>query len=71
MFQDRTSGRECYGGGRFLNAPVPKDGATVLDFNKAFNPYCSVNEFVVCPVPPPENRLAVRVTAGGKYARED
>jgi uncharacterized protein (DUF1684 family) len=71
MFQDRSNGRESYGGGRFLNAPPPKDGTTVLDFNKAFNPYCSVNEFVVCPVPPPENRLAVRVAAGEKYTRED
>lgn len=71
MFQDRTSGRESYGGGRFLNAPLPKDGATVLDFNKAFNPYCSLNQFVLCPVPPPENRLAVRIAAGEKYTRED
>ena len=71
MFQDRTSGRESYGGGRFLNAPPPKDGATILDFNKAFNPYCTVNEFVVCAVPPPENRLAVRVAAGAKYSREE
>ena len=59
MFQDRTNGRETYGGGRFLYAPMPKDGTTVLDFNKAFNPYCSVNSYVMCPVPPPENRLAV------------
>ena len=71
MFQDRTNGRESYGGGRFLNAPPPKDGTTVLDFNKAFNPYCSVNEFVVCTVPPPENRLTVRVAAGEQYARQD
>jgi uncharacterized protein (DUF1684 family) len=67
MFQDPTNGRESYGGGRFLYAPAPKGGATVLDFNKAFNPYCSVNSYVMCPVPPPENRLDVRVRAGEKY----
>jgi hypothetical protein len=64
MFQDETNGRETYGGGRFLNAPMPKDGTTVLDFNKAFNPYCSVNHYVMCPIPPAENRVGVRVVAG-------
>jgi hypothetical protein len=68
MFQDGTNGKESYGGGRFLYAPVPKDGVTVLDFNKAFNPYCSVNDYVVCPVPLPGSRLGVRVSAGETYA---
>lgn len=68
MFRDRTNGRETYGGGRFLEAPLPKDGAVVLDFNKAFNPYCSVNSYVICPVVPAENHLALPVTAGEKYA---
>ena len=40
MFQDGTNDKQTYRGGRFLSAPLPKDGATVLDFNKAFNPYC-------------------------------
>ena len=38
MFLDATNGRGSYGGGRFLHAPLPKDGRTVLDFNKAFKP---------------------------------
>jgi uncharacterized protein (DUF1684 family) len=67
MFQDRTNGRSTYGGGRFLHAPLPQSGATELDFNKAFNPYCSVNTYVACPVPPPQNRLDVAVEAGEKY----
>jgi uncharacterized protein (DUF1684 family) len=67
MFQDRTNGRSTYGGGRFLNAPLPQGGATELDFNKAFNPYCAVNTYVACPVPPPQNRLDVAVEAGEKY----
>ncbi len=69
MFQDQTNEQETYGGGRFLHAPLPKDGATVLDFNKAFNPYCSVNAYIMCPIPPPENRLDFRVPAGETYAR--
>jgi len=71
MFQDRTNGRQTYGGGRFLYAPIPKGGTTMLDFNKAFNPYCSVNSYVMCPVPPPENRLGVEVAAGEKYDGDD
>lgn len=67
MFQDRTNGRTTYGGGRFLHAPLPQGGATELDFNKAFNPYCAVNMYVACAVPPPQNRLAVAVEAGEKY----
>jgi uncharacterized protein len=67
MFQDATNANETYGGGRFLHAPLPTDGATVLDFNKAFSPYCSLNTFIMCPIPPPENRLDIRVVAGETY----
>ncbi len=68
MFQDQTNGTETYGGGRFLHAPLPKDGATVLDFNKAFNPYCSLNPYIMCPIPPAENRLDFRVAAGETFS---
>jgi uncharacterized protein (DUF1684 family) len=71
MFLDATNGRESYGGGRFLDAPLPKDGVTTLDFNKAYNPYCSVNDNVMCPVIPATSRLEVRVVAGEKYVRSD
>jgi uncharacterized protein (DUF1684 family) len=67
MFRDRTNGRETYGGGRFLYAPLPQAGATTLDFNKSFNPFCTVNDYVVCAVVPAENRLGVSVAAGQKY----
>jgi uncharacterized protein (DUF1684 family) len=71
MFQDPTNGKQTYGGGRFLHAPLPQDGRTVLDFNKAFNPYCSVNVYVMCPVPPPGNRIDSRVTAGEMFQGHD
>jgi uncharacterized protein (DUF1684 family) len=67
MFRDRTNGREICSGGRFLHAPPPQNGVTTLDFNKIFNPLCSVNDYVVCPVDPAENLLSVSVTAGQKY----
>jgi uncharacterized protein (DUF1684 family) len=71
MFADSTNGHETYGGGRFLNAPLPKDGATTLDFNKAFNPYCSVNDNIMCPIVPATSRLGVRIVAGEKYMGSD
>jgi len=67
VFADRTTGRETYGAGRMLYAPMPgEDGRTVLDFNRAYNPPCTFTEYSTCPLPPPENRLDVRVTAGEK-----
>jgi uncharacterized protein (DUF1684 family) len=67
MFSDQTNGQETYGGGRFIDAPLPKDGTTIVDFNKAFNPYCSLNQYVYCPIPPAENRIEYRVAAGEQF----
>lgn len=67
MFKDRTAGRETYGGGRFLDAEMPKNGKVVLDFNKAYNPYCAINPYSSCPIPPKQNTLITRVEAGEKY----
>jgi uncharacterized protein len=70
MFQDETNGGRTYGGGRFVEVPAPVGNRTTLDFNKAFNPYCSVNVYVMCPIPPAENRLDVDITAGETYFAE-
>ena len=61
---DETNGRETYGGGRFLYTALPRDGAVVLDFNKLHNPPCVFTAFATCPLPPPENKLPVRIEAG-------
>ncbi|MBS0364271.1 MAG: DUF1684 domain-containing protein [Proteobacteria bacterium] len=66
MFQDATSGHDTYGGGRFMYIPLPRDGVAQLDFNKAFNPPCALNDFATCPLPPLQNRLALRIDAGEK-----
>jgi hypothetical protein len=66
IFRDLTSGRETYGAGRFLYSDPPRDGKLVLDFNKAYNPPCAFTPYATCPLPPKENRLAVRVEAGEK-----
>ena len=64
IFKDQTSGKETYPPGRFLYADLPKDGEVILDFNKAVNPPCAFTPFATCPLPPEQNRLAVRVEAG-------
>ncbi|MGB7759779.1 MAG: DUF1684 domain-containing protein [Bryobacteraceae bacterium] len=66
VFRDRTSGRETYAAGRFLYSDLPKDGRVTLDFNKAVNPPCAFTPYATCPLPPPENRLPVRIEAGEK-----
>jgi uncharacterized protein len=67
IFGDRTNGTATYGAGRFLYAPRPgPDGKTVVDFNKSYNPPCAFTAYATCPLPPPQNRLPVAVTAGEK-----
>jgi uncharacterized protein (DUF1684 family) len=71
IFADATSGVETYGAGRFLYVDAPEDdGNVVIDFNKAYNPPCAFSDYTTCPLPPPQNRLPMRITAGEKtYAR--
>ena len=67
IFGDATNGHGTYGAGRFVYAPRPgPDGRTVLDFNEAYNPPCAFTPFATCPLPPPQNRLKLRVEAGEK-----
>jgi uncharacterized protein (DUF1684 family) len=67
IFGDKTTGKETYGAGRYLYADPPgADGKVILDFNKAHNPSCAFTKFATCPLPPRQNRLAVRIEAGEK-----
>ena len=66
MFADATSGHETYGAGRFMRVPMPGGDTVRVDFNKAYNPPCALNDFATCPLPPPQNRLRLRVEAGEK-----
>jgi len=47
-FNDRTNGKETYGGGRYLDAEILKDYKMVLDFNMAYHPSCAYNDKFVC-----------------------
>lgn len=66
IFKDATAGKDTYPAGRFLYADMPKEGQVVLDFNKAYSPPCAFTSFATCPLPPRQNRLAVRIEAGEK-----
>ncbi len=66
VFGDATNGHETYGGGRFLYVPPPKDGKAIVDFNKAYNPPCVFTPYATCPLPPRQNKLELRITAGEK-----
>ena len=67
VFADRTNGHGSYGAGRFLYVPKPDaDGSIVVDFNRSYNPPCAFTAFATCPLPPPENRLDLAITAGEK-----
>ena len=67
IFKDATSGKETYAAARYVYAPPPDaSGKTVIDFNRAYNPPCVFTPYATCPLPPPENRLPIRVEAGEK-----
>ena len=65
-FRDSTNGTETYAGGRYIELSLPLPEAPVLDFNRAMNPLCAYDPSYACPIPPPENRLAVPIRAGEK-----
>jgi uncharacterized protein len=64
VMRDLTSGKSTYPASRFLYADPPKDGTVILDFNKAENPPCAFTPYATCPLPPPQNRLALAIEAG-------
>ena len=67
IFADETNGEETYGAGRFLYASLPDpNGKVILDFNKAYNPPCAFTKYATCPLPPKDNSLHLKVTAGEK-----
>lgn len=65
-FSDQTSGSETYPAGRYLDLDRNPTGVYEIDFNRAYNPFCYYNITYVCPIPPRENRLDVRIEAGEK-----
>lgn len=72
-FTDETNGKTTYGGGRYIDMRTGdiNGNTAVIDFNKAYNPYCAFSAGYSCPKPPDENNLQIAVEAGEKiYAGE-
>ena len=68
-FTDATSGEETYESGRYIDLEINdiKNDKVLIDFNKAYNPYCAyISGKFNCPIPPDENRLVVSIRAGEK-----
>jgi len=68
-FKDATNGKETYGAGRYLDLDErhrTAEGKWILDFNRAYNPWCAYSEKYTCPFVPPENWLRVPIRAGEK-----
>lgn len=67
IFGDETCAVTTYGAGRYMYAAMPdKEGYTILDFNKAFNPPCAFTNYATCPLPPKQNILPIEIRAGEK-----
>jgi uncharacterized protein (DUF1684 family) len=72
--RDGTCGTASYGGGRYLTDTVKGThgrGLTLLggdrvrlDFNYLYNPSCAYDDAWLCPLAPPENRVAAPIEAG-------
>jgi hypothetical protein len=68
-FTDATSGEETYAAGRYLDfklSDIKNGSSLIIDFNKAYNPYCAFVDGYNCPIPPPENQLSAAIKAGEK-----
>jgi uncharacterized protein (DUF1684 family) len=64
FFRDRTSGKESYPVGRYVEVEQQADKRFILDFNSAYNPACAFSPHYNCPIPPEANNLRVRIPAG-------
>lgn len=65
-FTDQTNAEESYAGGRYIDLSIPKTDSILIDFNKAYNPYCAYNKKYSCPIVPSVNALDIKVLAGVK-----
>jgi len=68
-FKDKTSEKETYPEGRYLYIEPMIGGKVLIDFNRAYNPFCAYNEKYTCPFAPKENWLEIAIQAGEKRFR--
>ena len=67
-FTDKTTGNETYHVGRYLDFELNSnpDFVYTIDFNKAYNPYCSYSSRYTCAVPTKDDYLDFEIRAGEK-----
>lgn len=69
-FTDLTNGKQTYMGGRYIDLRIPTDGENIIiDFNKAYNPYCAYSPRYSCPLVPAENQLDIEIPVGVMYKK--
>jgi len=66
LFKDASNGVETYEAGRYIELDATENGLYVLDFNRAYNPFCHYSDKHLCPFPPSQNMLKMRIPAGEK-----
>jgi len=70
-FTDLTTGTETYAAGRYLDLDRNATGIYVIDFNRAYHPFCYFNPLYDCPYPPAENRVQMPIHAGERLKHQD
>ena len=66
-FTDATSGHETYEGGRYIDLSITNSDHILINFNKAYHPYCAYTDGYNCPIPPQENTLPIKIEAGVRF----
>ena len=66
-YTDATSGNETYEGGRYIDLNITTSDHILINFNKAYHPYCAYTDGYNCPVPPQENTLPIKIEAGVRF----
>jgi len=72
-FTDKTTGKETYGVGRYLDFEKEDDPDHIytIDFNRAYNPYCAYSPIYTCPIPREEDYIDFEIKAGEKKFHSD
>ena len=67
-FTDKTTGKETYGVGRYIDFDLNPDKNFVytIDFNLAYNPYCAYSPDYSCAIPSKEDHIELAIEAGEK-----
>jgi len=67
-FTDRTTGNETYGVGRYIDFDLNPDSNFIytIDFNLAYNPYCSYSSKYSCAIPTKNDHIDEEMDAGEK-----